>query len=152
YQYVSRGTFGDHESMARILIVDDDTLVLASVQMLLVYAGHEVVAVDQGRKAVLALEGGHFDAVIVDLFMPGMDGYQTIKEFRRLDPDMPVIVMSGILFRESSSGHAPDFLGMASKMGATRTLAKPFKPAELIEAVHACMQLRGRTVPRARSA
>jgi len=115
--------------------------------------GYKVVAVDQGRKAVLALESSHFDAVIVDLFMPGMDGYQTIKEFRRLDPEMPVIVMSGILFRESSSGHAPDFLGMASKMGATRSLSKPFKPAELLEAVHACAQDRARqTETRARSA
>ena len=139
--------------MARILIVDDDTLVLASVQMLLVYAGHEVVAVDQGRKAVLVLESGQFDAVIVDLFMPGMDGYQTIKEFHRLAPDMPVIAMSGILFRDSSGGDAPDFLGMAGKLGATRTLHKPFKPAELLEAVQTCVQARAQqNEPRARSA
>ena len=65
YQYVSRGDLGRLESMARILIVDDDTLVLASVQMLLVYAGHDVVVVDQGSKAVLALESDHFDAVRV---------------------------------------------------------------------------------------
>jgi CheY-like chemotaxis protein len=139
--------------MSRILIVDDNTMVLASIRMLLVEAGHEVVAVDQGRKAVQALELGHFDAVIVDLFMPGMDGYQAIREFRSLDPEMPVIAMSGKLFREPSSGHAPDLLARAGKMRATRTLTKPFKPAELHEAVHACAQLRARqTQTRARSA
>jgi len=130
--------------MARILIVDDDTLVLASVQMQLIHAGHEVLAVDQARKAVLALERQPFDLVIVDVFMPGMDGYQAIKEFQRLDPGIPIIAMSGVMFRESSQRHAPDFLGMAGKLGATRTLNKPFKPAELIEAVQACSEARAR--------
>jgi CheY-like chemotaxis protein len=128
--------------MARILIVDDDTLVLASVQMQLIHAGHEVRAVDQARNAVLALEREPFDLVIVDVFMPGMDGYQAIKEFQRIDPDVPIIAMSGVMFRESSQRHAPDFLGMAGKLGATRTLNKPFKPAELMEAVQACQDAR----------
>jgi two-component system response regulator (stage 0 sporulation protein F) len=85
-----------------------------------------------------------FDLVIVDVFMPGMDGYQAIKEFQRLDPGVPIIAMSGVIFRESSQRHAPDFLGMAGKLGATRTLHKPFKPAELIEAVGACVEARAR--------
>src|SRR5882672_12711288 len=130
--------------MARILVVDDDTLVLASVQMLLIHAGHEVLAADQARKAVLALEREPFDLVIVDVFMPGMDGYQAIKEFQRIDPGVPIIAMSGVMFRESSKRHAPDFLGMAGKLGASRTLNKPFKPAELIEAVQACSEARAR--------
>jgi CheY-like chemotaxis protein len=71
-----------------------------------------------------------------------MDGYQTIKEFRRIDPDLQIIAMSGVMFRESSGGSAPDFLGMAAKLGATRSLHKPFRPAELIEAVRACVQAR----------
>jgi len=128
--------------MARILIVDDDTLVLASVQMLLIHAGHEVLAVDQAGKAILALEREPYDLVIVDVFMPGMDGYQAIKEFQRIDPGVPIIAMSGVMFRDSSKRHAPDFLGMAGKLGATRTLNKPFKPAELIEAVQACSKAR----------
>lgn len=128
--------------MARILIVDDDTLVLTAVQALLVTAGYEAVAVDNGHKAVRALELGQFDAVIVDVFMPGMDGYQAIKEFRRLDPGVPVLAMSGVMFRESSGGRAPDFLGMAAKLGASCALHKPFKPAELMEALQACLVTR----------
>ena len=128
--------------MPRILVVDDDSIVLADVQMLLVHQGYEVVAVDQGRKAVLALGRGGFDAVVVDLSMPGMDGYQAIKEFQRLDPGIPVVAMSGGLFRGSSGGRAPDFLGMAGKMGATRSLHKPFNPEELMEAVQACVEAR----------
>jgi two-component system, response regulator, stage 0 sporulation protein F len=128
--------------MPRILVVDDDTLVLTAVQMLLVRQGYEVVAVADGHKAVLALGHGAFDAVVVDLFRPGMDGYQAIKEFQRLDPGIPVVAMSGVMFRESSGGRAPDFLGMAGRMGATRSLHKPFKPAELMEAVQACVDAR----------
>jgi DNA-binding response OmpR family regulator len=57
------------------------------------------------------------------------------------------------MFRESSQRHAPDFLGMASKLGATRTLNKPFKPAELMEAVQACGEARARHLDtRTRSA
>jgi CheY-like chemotaxis protein len=88
------------------------------------------------------LEREPYDLVIVDVFMPGMDGYQAIKEFQRLDPGIPIIAMSGVMFRESSQRHAPDFLGMAAKLGATRTLNKPFKPAELMEAVEACGEAR----------
>jgi CheY-like chemotaxis protein len=128
--------------MSRILLVDDDTQVLAAVQMLLVHAGYEVVAVDHGRKAILALERGRFDTAIVDLFMPGMDGYQTIREFRRIDPTIPVIAMSGVMFRESSGGQAPDFLSMLAKLGEARTLQKPFKPAQLMETVRSCIEGR----------
>jgi CheY-like chemotaxis protein len=130
--------------MLRVLVVDDDTLVLASVQMLLIHAGHEVVAVDHARKAIIALEQGPFDVILVDLFMPGMDGYQAIKEFKRFDPAIPIIAMSGIMFRESSAGRRPDFLGMASKLGASHTLHKPFKPAELLAAVQECGSARVR--------
>jgi CheY-like chemotaxis protein len=128
--------------MSRILVVDDDSQVLATVQMLLVHAGYEVVAVDQGRKAILALERGRFDAAIVDLFIPGMDGYQTIREFRRIDPAIPIIAMSGVMFRESSGGQAPDFLGMLAKLGDAHSLQKPFKPTELIDTVRSCIEGR----------
>jgi two-component system response regulator (stage 0 sporulation protein F) len=130
--------------MSRILVVDDDTLVLLTIQTLLVNGGFEVVAVDRARKALAALECGQFDAIVVDMFMPEMDGYRAIKEFQRLAPGIPVVAMSGIVFRESSGGRAPDFLGMAAKMGATRALTKPFKRAELLEAIHACVEARGR--------
>jgi DNA-binding NtrC family response regulator len=130
--------------MSRILIVDDDTPVLASVEMLLIHAGHDVRVVHQARKATLALEREPFDLVIVDVFMPGIDGYQAIKEFQRIDPGVPIIAMSGVMFRNSSRRHAPDFLGMAGKLSATRTLNKPFEPAELMEAVQACGEARAR--------
>jgi DNA-binding NtrC family response regulator len=125
--------------MARILLVDDDTLVLASVQMLLVLHGFDVVAADEGSKAVCALVHDSFDVVIVDLFMPGMDGYETIKEFQKIVPGVPIIAMSGAMSRESPGRLESDFLETAGKMGASRMLHKPFKPEQLIDAVHGCL-------------
>jgi CheY-like chemotaxis protein len=79
--------------------------------------------------------GGVFDIVICDICMPGMDGLETIREFHRYDPDVPVIAISGFTFRHS----APDFLTMATKLGAAFSLPKPFRPPELLQAVQACL-------------
>lgn len=126
--------------MSRVMVVDDDKLVLTSVQMILIHAGHNVVAVDRAHDGIAALERRSFDLIITDLFMPEMDGYRAIREFRRLRPETPVIAMSGIPFGEIQSAHALDFLGMASELGAVRTLNKPFRSAELLEAVDACVR------------
>jgi two-component system OmpR family response regulator len=125
--------------MSRILIVDDDVLLLATLESMLVDEGFDVVAVDGGRKAVSMLESAPFDAVIVDMVMPGMDGYQTIREFRRISPTTPIIAMSGVAFHSASRG-TPDFTAMAMKLGATRILHKPFDQTRLGSAVRACLR------------
>jgi CheY-like chemotaxis protein len=126
--------------MARILIIDDDSAVRAAVRLLLEREGYEVVDAEDGRGGIAALKGGVFDIVICDIFMPGMDGLETIREFHRHDPDVPVIAISGFTFRHS----APDFLTMATKLGAAFSLHKPFRPPELLQAVQACLT---RSVP-----
>ena len=86
--------------MSRVLIVDDDILLLTTLEAMLVEEGFEVVAVDGGRKAVTALQAEPFDVVLVDMVMPGMDGFQTIRECRRINPAMPIVAMTGVLLRE----------------------------------------------------
>jgi CheY-like chemotaxis protein len=122
--------------MPRILVVDDDKAVRSAIQMLLEHEGYQVVVADDGRSGIEAIENGSFDLVIVDIFMPGMDGLETIREFHQRDPKVPVIAMSGFMFRDSGSP-APDFLSMATKLGAARSLHKPFRPQELLRAVEA---------------
>jgi two-component system OmpR family response regulator len=124
--------------MSRVLIVDDDVLMLATLEAMLIDEGFDVVAVDGGRKAISALQSTPFDAVIVDMVMPGMDGYQTIREFRRINPTLPIIAMSGIAFQHPS-GDKPDFASMAAKLGATRILHKPFDQIRLGSALRACL-------------
>jgi DNA-binding response OmpR family regulator len=124
--------------MQRILVIDDDTSVRVAIKTLLEHEGFEVVAAEDGRAGLEALESTPFDLVVVDIFMPGMDGLETITALHRRVPGVPIIAMSGFMFRDSSAP-APDFLSMAAKLGAASSLHKPFRPRELIAAVRACL-------------
>jgi DNA-binding NtrC family response regulator len=66
--------------------------------------------------------------------MPGMDGFETMRLVHQSWPEMPVIVISGQQFR-SASEQGPDFLYMATKLGAVSSLQKPFRPHELLATV-----------------
>jgi two-component system, response regulator, stage 0 sporulation protein F len=68
------------------------------------------------------------------MFMPGMDGIATIRELIKLKPDLPFIAISGCGFTDRKQG-APDFLGMAIRLGAAASLQKPFHASELREAI-----------------
>ena len=122
------------KSMASILVIDDDQAVLATIKMLLERAGHSIDAVDNSRAGLKLLEAQPFDLLIVDIFMPGMDGFETMKLVHQSWPDMPVIVISGQQFRQASE-RQPDFLHMATRLGAVSSLQKPFRPPDLLAAV-----------------
>ena len=125
--------------MAKILIVDDDAAVRTTIQLLLERAGHSVVGASDGRKGLALFEAEEFDLLFLDIFMPGMDGIETMRLVHAQRPLVPIIVISGnpIL---AEPGPAPDFLTMATKLGAISSLQKPFKPAALIEAVDQCLE------------
>ncbi len=126
--------------MARILIVDDDREIRTTIERLLKRAGHQVAAAADGCEGFKKTEAERFDLLIVDIFMPCMDGLETIQKVHRLYPNLPIVVMSGMVFRSASSP-PPDFLTMATKLGAVRSLRKPFRPHELLAAVDACLNI-----------
>jgi CheY-like chemotaxis protein len=120
--------------VAKILIVDDDSTVQATIKLLLERAGHSVVVASDGRKGLAIFESGDFDLLLLDIFMPGMDGIETMRLIHQRRPLAPIIVISGNpIFADS--GKSPDFLTMAIKLGAVSSLQKPFKPAALLAAV-----------------
>jgi CheY-like chemotaxis protein len=125
--------------LARILIVDDDSAVQATIRLLLERAGHSVVVASDGRKGLAIFETGDFDLLLLDIFMPGMDGIETMRLIHQQQPLIPIIVISGnpIL---AESGPGPDFLYMATKLGAVSSLQKPFKPSALLAAVASCLE------------
>jgi CheY-like chemotaxis protein len=122
--------------MARILVIDDDSDIRNTVRTLLERRGHSVVFAVCGLHGLAITEVFAFDAIVVDIFMPGMNGLDTVKVLHRLAPAVKVIVVSGYAFRNASAP-APDFLRMAVEFGAACCLHKPLRPRELIAAVDA---------------
>jgi CheY-like chemotaxis protein len=108
--------------MLRILVVDDDTAVRSAIKIVLEQDGHEVILASNGKAGIAAAEDERFDLVICDIFMPGMDGIETINTFHKNNPQMPVIAMSGFTFRDSQHP-APDYLSLSTKLGAAYSLA-----------------------------
>jgi DNA-binding response OmpR family regulator len=115
--------------MARILIIDDDDALRAVLAQNLVHAGHEVLQAADGREGVNLFHTKSADVVLTDLVMPGQEGVETIIQLRRELPSLPIIAMSGGMPRSKF------YLGLAAKLGAQRTLAKPFTSAELLRAI-----------------
>jgi len=116
--------------MSHILVIDDDPVLRRVITLALEGVGHSVLRCENGRKAIDYLEHGHADLLITDIIMPEMDGVETVRAARRLQPLLPILAMSG----GGSFGPA-DYLGIARAFGATAVLAKPFRPAELVELV-----------------
>jgi CheY-like chemotaxis protein len=125
------------------LIVDDDAAVQTTIRLLLERAGHHVVGASDGRKGLASLKDEHFDLLFLDISMPGMDGFETMRMVRQQYPRIPIIVISGQPM-PSESGPSPDSLAMATKLGAVTSLQKPFKPADLLAAVARCLEAAGR--------
>ena len=125
--------------MAKILVVDDDVAVQATIRILLERAGHSVVAASDGRKGLVLFEAGDFDLLFLDIFMPGMDGLETMRLVHQKRPLTPIIVISGRPLTWNPE-QGPDFLTMATKLGALSSLQKPFKPAALLAAVTGCLE------------
>src|SRR5262245_21139437 len=124
--------------MSRVLVIDGDLAVRTAVETALRYHGYDVTGADDGHSGFAAAELLPFDLIIVDLFMPGMGGLASIRRLNATAPLIPVIALSGFCFRTSTSP-APDFLAMATKLGAASTLHKPFGAQELLAIVEACL-------------
>ena len=131
-------------ALAKILIVDDDQAVQVTIRLLLDRAGHQVVVASGGRQGIDQLEIGGFDLLFLDIFMPGMDGFETMRVVRQRHPLVQIIVISGRPIA-SDPAAGPDFLTMATKLGAVRSLQKPFRPDALLQTVAACLEAAKRS-------
>jgi CheY-like chemotaxis protein len=124
--------------MTRVLVVDDDPMVCMAIRISLERHGFEVTIADGGDTGLRALQGAGFDLMIVDIFMPHMRGFESIRIFHERAPAIPLIAMSGYAFANLDSP-APDFLRMALELGATRCLRKPFTPMALLTVINECL-------------
>ncbi len=124
--------------MACILIVDDDRAGSAALRILLEFAGFRVIVADSGAAGLEVIRDSRIDAVLLDLHMPGMSGLAALRTMRRSAAAVPVIAMSGFLFRDVTAP-GEDVLTEAIALGAAAAIRKPFKPRLLLDAVASCL-------------
>jgi DNA-binding response OmpR family regulator len=128
--YAPHGSPSERCTIARILIVDDDAPIRRLLRIHLERAGYQVMDAPDGRAGLALHTADPADLVITDLFMPEVDGIETIRELRRAGRGVKVIVMSG-----GDSTGMLSMLGDAKLLGADRAFAKPAKPEDVLKAI-----------------
>jgi two-component system KDP operon response regulator KdpE len=116
---------------ARMLVVEDDSALLAMLQAALAYGGFESEAVSSGRDALAAVQRGRFDALLLDLGLPDCEGGELLPDLRAIS-DLPIIVVSG-------RGTERDKIEALDR-GADDFIAKPFLPGELLARIRAALR------------
>lgn len=124
--------------MPRILVIDDQAHVRATVLAILQPNGFTIVGVSDGRAGLRAFEEASFDLVIVDVYLPGVDGVKVIRELRARAPNLPIVAISGVMLA-GSQHTALDIFPNASGLSEIVCLRKPFRSAELLAAVEKAM-------------
>jgi excisionase family DNA binding protein len=114
-------------SRPHVLVVDDEPDIRSVLLKTLAFAEYDVDVASDGRSALQHLRRGAYRLLITDLRMPGMDGMAVINEARRLDADLPVIIITG----HSTEAAAID----AANVGVSGYLTKPFKAPKVCEMV-----------------
>ena len=116
--------------MAKILVVDDRQVVRETLKQVLEKSGHEVDLANNGQEALDRYAVNPADLVVLDMFMPVLNGFDALVEFRQRHGDVKVLAMSG-----GGEFVLEDALEEAKNLGAQRVLAKPFQMTELLRAV-----------------
>jgi len=106
-----------------ILIVDDDKNLLSVLKTILVEENNDVTTSSDGETAIGLIRKTKFDLVITDLMMPGTDGLKVLREARKIDPDILVILITGFASLETAV--------QAIREGAYDYITKPFKLDEI---------------------
>ena len=113
-----------------ILIIEDDLIMREALADWLQSAGYRVRMAADGSAGLAAVKAAVPALVVTDMHMPGRSGVTVIRELKRAYADMPIIAISGLF--SSAHGVGAD---TATALGAARTLTKPFKRSDLLEAV-----------------
>ena len=114
-------------SPAKILLIDDDPILLDLMTSAFRTAGYQTEAAENGRKGLEMLDGYAPDLVITDIVMPEMEGIGAIMAIKRKPRPPKVIAISGV-----GRLRYGDYLTWASHLGADEVLAKPFKMSDIV--------------------
>jgi DNA-binding response OmpR family regulator len=111
----------------RVLVIEDNADLRDYLRLALRGEGYDVLTARNGKEALGLIDGQGLDAVVTDLFMPEMDGIETIAALRRKLPQVRVVAISG--------RPGVDYLTVARELGVAHTLRKPFEMDELLKAL-----------------
>jgi DNA-binding response OmpR family regulator len=111
----------------RVLVVEDDPDLLVVLRVNLTSAGLEPILAGDGRTAVARCQAERPDAVLLDVMLPGIDGWQVLRSLHELGDPVPVVVCSA---KNNPEDHA-----RAAELGAVAYLHKPFDIERLVDAV-----------------
>ena len=126
--------------MPRLLIVDDDHGLFALLEEYLGGAGFSCFHAPDGDAGLAAFAGGPWDAVVLDVMLPGMDGHEVLRRIRT----NAAIASVPVLMLTARGGEDDKVLGL--ELGADDYLAKPFGPRELVARLRALLRRTGRIV------
>ncbi len=118
----------------KVLVLDDDLIMLKSCEKILNHQGYEVSTASFGKEALSMLEKAPFDLVVTDIVMPEMDGIEFIKRARQINPELQVIVITG--------HPSQDTLREALSLKIIDYIPKPFSPSLFIEVVEKGLEIK----------
>jgi two-component system KDP operon response regulator KdpE len=119
----------EKERKRRVLVVDDHPAVLKFIEIDLKLRGFKVVRALSGKEALKLLKSARPDIVLLDMIMPGMDGFEILKELRTFT-DLPVIAFSA----------SPANQDQALQLGANDFMHKPFDPDAMCRRIRALLK------------
>src|SRR5438067_806515 len=117
-----------------ILVVDDEEIMREILETLLTREGYEVRAAASGAEGLELARAVPFDAALVDIMMPGLDGIVTLDELKRIDDDLAVVIITAYASVENAIA--------AMKSGAFDYITKPFKNDEVLVVVRNALERR----------
>jgi DNA-binding NtrC family response regulator len=115
----------------RLILIDDEVGFTTVMAKRLTRRGMDVTSAFSGSQAIQAMRKAEFDVAVLDLKMEDMDGIEVLRIFKKMDPDMPVIMLTGH-GSEKSAGEGMEY-------GAYDYLFKPYEFDELLEKIHAAV-------------
>ena len=115
----------------RILIIDDEQIVLDSIHKILTFYGYDVSTTSMASIGIRRATNEPFHIVLTDIRMPDVDGLTVLRDIKRAKPTLPVLIITGYATVDSAI--------QAMKLGAVNYIEKPFSPEELIRAVVAAI-------------
>ena len=120
------------QPVIRILVVDDEPAIRRALRPPLMELGFQVAEASRGEEALLALRSGSYDAVLLDINMPGIGGIETLKRIRGFAPRLPVLMLT---VRDDEEDKV-----QALELGADDYVTKPFSTRELIARIRSAVR------------